>query len=129
MPNFELWSSCRKWAMCVSYLKCNDLLCKAMSFFILAIFIAKVLKYFPCQHDLHGCVTDRIIPRQIEKFQDWFFYSESSDCTGPTIFYSESGDCTGPTIFNSESDDFTGPTIFNSESDDSTGPTIFSFSK
>ena len=49
-----------RYIICVSYCKCNDLLCKAMVFFIVAIFIAKVLKYFPCQHDLHGCVTDKI---------------------------------------------------------------------
>lgn len=51
----------RRDTICVSYLKCNDLLCKEMLFFILAIFIAKVLKYFPCQHDIHDCVTDKII--------------------------------------------------------------------
>ena len=47
--------------ICVSYLNCNDLLCKAMLYFILAICIARVLKYFPCQRDLHGCVTDKIL--------------------------------------------------------------------
>jgi len=29
----------------------------------------------------------RRVRRLIEKFRDWFFYSELDDCTGPTIFY------------------------------------------
>jgi len=52
---------CRHDTICVSYLKYSDLLCKAMLFCILAVFVAKVLKYFPCQHDLYGCVTHKII--------------------------------------------------------------------
>jgi hypothetical protein len=77
LEKIKIWCPCLNWidaahediffevhrpdTICVSYFKCNDILCKAMAFFIVAIFIAKVLKYFPCQHDLHGCIIDKII--------------------------------------------------------------------